>query len=434
MAAMLFVGGWALSKASKLFQASPEPELQPMDLAMATTIARGEAATTAAPKAKAPAPHHKASVTDRHQQPKPKQGQKAKIRNSLVIPEALKSFWYPVVFTRDLNKDSLFPVELFGEDWVIFRGKDGRASCIKDQCAHRACPLSLGSVENGVVACPYHGWKFDSDGSCTDMPSTPYNPNISVDSLNVKEGDGFVWIWAGHDEPDAELPTWTRPPKGYTIHCEQVFEVPTEHGLLLENLLDLAHAPFTHTSTFAKGWPIPESVKFRMHEALGGNWDPYPIDMSFAPPCGVLSTIGVNKPGDIKRGMRSDDCERHLWQLHVCLPSSEGKTRLMYRLGLDFWEFTKYVPYIEKFWQSVADQVLSEDLKLIQGQQYGMEKGADVWANPVSYDKLAIRYRRWRNSMEDRDLEAQAKIEEELRKPFSAGELFTETTHTDGRL
>jgi Vanillate O-demethylase oxygenase C-terminal domain len=37
-------------------------------------------------------------------------------------------------------------------------------------------------------------------------------------------------------------------------------EVPVEHGLLMENLLDLAHAPFTHTSTFARGWPIPESV------------------------------------------------------------------------------------------------------------------------------------------------------------------------------
>ena len=35
-----------------------------------------------------------------------------------------------------------------------------------------------------------------------------------------------------------------------------------EHGLLMENLLDLAHAPFTHTSTFAKGWPIPDAVRF----------------------------------------------------------------------------------------------------------------------------------------------------------------------------
>ena len=66
-----------------------------------------------------------------------------------------------------------------------------------------------------------------------------------------------------------------------------------EHGLLLENLLDLAHAPFTHTSTFAKGWPIPDIVRFNAAKLLGGNWEPYPIDMSFEPPCMVLSTIGA---------------------------------------------------------------------------------------------------------------------------------------------
>lgn len=41
-----------------------------------------------------------------------------------------------------------------------------------------------------------------------------------------------------------------------------------EHGLLMENLLDLAHAPFTHTSTFAKGWPVPDSVKFKARTPL----------------------------------------------------------------------------------------------------------------------------------------------------------------------
>lgn len=72
--------------------------------------------------------------------------------------------------------------------------------------------------------------------------------------------------------------------------------MPVEHGLLLENLLDLAHAPFTHTSTFAKGWPIPDVVRFNAARMLGGNWEPYPIDMSFEPPCMVLSTIGAPIP------------------------------------------------------------------------------------------------------------------------------------------
>lgn len=38
-------------------------------------------------------------------------------------------------------------------------------------------------------------------------------------------------------------------------------------------------------------------------------------------------------------------------------------------------------------------QVLGEDLVLVLGQQDRLEAGGDTWANPVSYDKLAVRYR-----------------------------------------
>ena len=45
-----------------------------------------------------------------------------------------------------------------------------------------------------------------------------------------------------------------------------VMELPIEHGLLLDNLLDLAHAPFTHTSTFAKGWSVPRYLlRFKLN-------------------------------------------------------------------------------------------------------------------------------------------------------------------------
>ena len=78
----------------------------------------------------------------------------------------------------------------------------------------------------------------------------------------------------------------------WQVHAELQLEVPVDHGLLVENLLDLAHAPFTHTTTFAKGWPVPDVVKFQAQQLLAGHWEPYPIDMSFEPPCMVLSTIG----------------------------------------------------------------------------------------------------------------------------------------------
>lgn len=83
------------------------------------------------------------------------------------------------------------------------------------------------------------------------------------------EKDGLIWLWPGDQSPSHQVPACTMPPKGFQVHAELMLEVPVEHGLLLENLLDLAHAPFTHTSTFAKGWPIPDIVRFHMDKALG---------------------------------------------------------------------------------------------------------------------------------------------------------------------
>ena len=131
----------------------------------------------------------------------------------------------------------------------------------------------------------------------------------------------------------------------------------------MENLLDLAHAPFTHTTTFAKGWPIPDSVKFKAAEYLGGNWEPYPIDMTFQPPCCVQSTIGLAQPGKILRGQRADACKNHLHQLHVCLPSKPGHTRLLYRMSMDFIQWVRWVPGIQKFWQNIAGQVSQQASK-----------------------------------------------------------------------
>ena len=53
------------------------------------------------------------------------------------------------------------PIDCFEEPWVLFRGMDGKPGCVQNTCAHRACPLDLGSVNEGRVRCPYHGqWEL----------------------------------------------------------------------------------------------------------------------------------------------------------------------------------------------------------------------------------------------------------------------------------
>ncbi|KAJ8773378.1 hypothetical protein K2173_028555 [Erythroxylum novogranatense] len=310
----------------------------------------------------------------------------------------LKNFWYPVAFSIDLKGDTMIPIECFEEPWVIFRGKDGKPGCVRNTCAHRSCPLHLGSVNEGRIQCPYHGWEYTTDGKCEKMPSTRLL-NVKIKSLPCCEQEGMIWIWPGADPPAVTLPSLL-PPSGFQIHAEIVMELPVEHGLLLDNLLDLAHAPFTHTSTFAKGWSVPSLVKFLTPASgLQGYWDPYPIDMEFRPPCMVLSTIGISKPGRLE-GQNTRQCSTHLHQLHVCLPSSRNKTRLLYRMSLDFAPLLRHIPFMKYMWRHFAEQVLNEDLRLVVGQQERMINGANVWNWPVSYDKLGVRYRLWRDAVE----------------------------------
>ncbi|XRB10885.1 chlorophyllide a oxygenase [Pseudoscourfieldia marina] len=324
----------------------------------------------------------------------------------LTLEPALKEFWYPVDYSSRLDGGTLIPLELFDIPWVIWRNNEGEVCAVKDSCAHRACPLSLGKVsETGCVQCPYHGWEYDKSGTVKKMPSTPFAKNVKVENLVVREADGLIWAWPGEPSRAESTPIPSLLPEGsnFEQHAQIQLDVPVEHGLLMENLLDLSHAPFTHTSTFAKGWPIPDSVKFHLDSGMGivsGAWDPYPIDMQFVEPCFVISTIGLAAPGDIRRGVKAEDCDKHLRQVHACVPASEGKTRLLYLMHLDFWPWMKNLPLMEELWLSQANQVLGEDLRLVLGQQERMLKSqGDVWGAPVAYDKVGVRYRRWRNQL-----------------------------------
>lgn len=373
------------------------------------------------------------TVVNRSAGVKPKQrGARSgrKLSANFEIPAGLKNYWFPVQFTSKLEEGDMLAFELFETPWVMFRDKEGKAVCVHDECPHRACPLSIGKVVDGNIVCPYHGWEVDGEGVCVNMPQV--TPQVSaarpcVRRLPCEEIGGMIWIWTGEEGvsiPPVESERLLPPAnKGFCLHAEIAMDVPVEHGLLIENLLDLAHAPFTHTSTFAKGWAVPDLVNFQTAaaRALAGNWEPYPIDMSFEPPCITLSTIGLAQPGKLESGVRQSQCKNHLHQMHVCLPAGPKSTRLLYRMHLDFLGWVKHIPGIQKLWEYMAGQVLGEDLRLVLGQQDRLERGGDVWGHPVPYDKLGVRYRRWRNGIDD--ISEREQVEENM-KTLSAREIF----------
>lgn len=162
--------------------------------------------------------------------------------DSLTNPDdlaAIRNHWYPVHFASKLAKggDGNNAFALFGEEWELVKATDAAGAE-----AAKTTSGEWARLEGGWVCRSKEKVTPDEEGS-----------DAARRYLPIGVQDGLVMVWPGTCTPDAALPTAFEPPSGYTIHAELVIEdVPVEHGLLMENLLDLAHAPFTHTGTFAK--------------------------------------------------------------------------------------------------------------------------------------------------------------------------------------
>src|SRR6187397_2112983 len=87
--------------------------------------------------------------------------------------DLFRRFWMPVALSRELPAPDCPPVRVtvLGERLVAFRDTGGRVGLVDARCSHRGADLFLGRNEECGLRCVYHGWKFDADGQCVDIPT-----------------------------------------------------------------------------------------------------------------------------------------------------------------------------------------------------------------------------------------------------------------------
>src|SRR5512135_1854192 len=133
----------------------------------------------------------------------------------------IRRYWVPALLSEEIPTPDCPParVKLLGEELVAFRDSEGRIGLIGEHCAHRGTSLFYGRNEECGLRCVYHGWKFDVDGACVDLPSEPADSPLKADagikSYPTVERGGVVWAYLGPRaamprEPDYE---WTRAPE-----------------------------------------------------------------------------------------------------------------------------------------------------------------------------------------------------------------------------
>jgi phenylpropionate dioxygenase-like ring-hydroxylating dioxygenase large terminal subunit len=162
-----------------------------------------------------------------------------------------RSYWIPALLAEELPENDCPPVrvELLSEKLVAFRDTNGRYGLIDEFCAHRGVSLWFGRNEDCGLRCPYHGWKFDVTGQCTDIPSEDdgtYARKVKLTSYPLVELGGILWTHMGSADERPPLPEWefATVPQEQTISTKRFQECNWLQAL--EGGIDSSHVSFLH--------------------------------------------------------------------------------------------------------------------------------------------------------------------------------------------
>lgn len=170
-----------------------------------------------------------------------------------------RRFWYPVVPMTHLQAGCVSTM-LLGQRLALWLDADGHPAAVEDRCCHRTARLSQGCAIDGNIQCPYHGWVFNPDGACVEVPQRPdlpIPPSYSVSSFRCQKRYGYVWVCL--DEPLLDIPYIPEATDPQFRQIHQFYEPWQCASLrLMENSFDNAHPHFVHDKTFGiQPEPVP---------------------------------------------------------------------------------------------------------------------------------------------------------------------------------
>jgi phthalate 4,5-dioxygenase oxygenase subunit len=168
-----------------------------------------------------------------------------------VMGELMRQYWIPAAMSSELKADGA-PVRLLllGEKLIGFRDNAGRVGVMDHRCPHRCASLFLGRNEGNGLRCVYHGWKFDVEGRCVDMPSVPahqdFKDKVRAKAYQVTERAGIIWVYMGaaaQAPPFPEIEAALLPDSELTV----VFGQRSCNFMqALEGDIDTSHFGFLH--------------------------------------------------------------------------------------------------------------------------------------------------------------------------------------------
>jgi phenylpropionate dioxygenase-like ring-hydroxylating dioxygenase large terminal subunit len=159
--------------------------------------------------------------------------------------------WFQVAYPEDLEPGEVTALKYWARDLVLWRDHDGAFHLQDAYCPHLGAHLGVGGkVEGTELQCPFHGWRFDGEGTCTNIPySQRTNKRAHVRTYPTVERNGFVMAWY---HPNETKPTWEIPvieevgDAGWSDYYKSTYIIRTIPQEMSENGVDPAHFRYVH--------------------------------------------------------------------------------------------------------------------------------------------------------------------------------------------
>ena len=168
-----------------------------------------------------------------------------------------RRYWLPALTVEELPTPDCAPVRipLLGERLIAFRDSSANVGIVSEVCAHRQASLYFGRVEDCGIRCAYHGWHFDVNGRCLDIPSEPaenkFRDTIRLTAYPSLERGGVIWVYMGDPELQPPPPAleWAGLPIEHLFVSKRLQEC--NYLQVMEGGLDSSHLSFLHRGTLS---------------------------------------------------------------------------------------------------------------------------------------------------------------------------------------
>ena len=175
--------------------------------------------------------------------------------------ELLRRYWQPIAIAKDISDQHPVKfVRILGEDLVLFQSKKGQVGLLQDRCSHRGASLSYGRVEERGIACPYHGWLYDTEGNCLETPAEPAGSNFALtvkhQAYPVQKFAGLYWGYLG-PSPAPVIPkydVWARTDGWRWIRA--LPRLDCNWFQAMENSVDTSHLHILHQELVTRGFTV----------------------------------------------------------------------------------------------------------------------------------------------------------------------------------